>query len=155
MTKRKIGEKDGTRCFGVQAHEQFCTGTYMSEARNQKPDFKDPVSRDSTGDVTNDVEPFARRAADWRHLHLKKKVCKHIMMDDGIQTIILFSKVHKVHKIRVFTFKNSNEKKKTRHTRLTWDSNPVAIDTLAKRTYVDDNFIFVVFLYISCEMCLF
>ena len=51
-----------------------------------KPDFKDRVSRDSTGDVTTDVEPFARRAADWRHLLLKKKVCKHIRIDDGIQT---------------------------------------------------------------------
>ena len=70
----------------------------------------------------------------------------------GFKPIILFSKVHK---IRVFTFKNSNEKKKTRHTRIAWDSNPVAIDTLPKRTYVDDNCIFVVFLHISCEMCLF
>ena len=70
----------------------------------------------------------------------------------GFKPIILFSKVHK---IRVFTFKNSNEKKKTLHTRLAWDSNPVAIDTLPKRTYVDDNCIFVVFLHISCEMCLF
>ena len=51
-----------------------------------KPDFKDPVSRDSTGDVTTDVEPFARRAADWRHLNLKKNVCKYIRIDDGIQT---------------------------------------------------------------------
>ena len=28
-----MSEKDGTRCFGVQAHEQFCTDMYMSEAR--------------------------------------------------------------------------------------------------------------------------
>ena len=61
------------------------TCTYQSYLA-PKPDFKDRVSRDSTGDVTTDVEPFARRAADWRHLHLKKKVCKHIRMDDGIQT---------------------------------------------------------------------
>ena len=73
----------------------------------------------------------------------------------GFKPIIIFSKVHKVHKNRVFPFKNSNEKKETRQRRLAWDSNPLAIDTLPKRTYVDDNCIFVVFLHISCGMCLF
>ena len=72
----------------------------------------------------------------------------------GFKPIILFSKVRK---IRVFTFKNNNEKKETRHRRLARDSNPVATDsdTLPKGTYVDDNCIFVVFLHISCGMSLF
>ena len=73
----------------------------------------------------------------------------------AFKPIILFSKVHKVHKIRVVTFKNSNEKKKTLHRRLARDSNPIAIDTLQKTTYVDGNYISVVFLHISCRICLF
>ena len=63
----------------------------------------------------------------------------------GFKPIILFSKVHKVPKTRVFIFKISNEKKKTRHKRCSGDSNPIAIDTLPKTTYVDDNCIFFFF----------
>ena len=73
----------------------------------------------------------------------------------GFKPIILFAKVHKVPKTRVFIFKISTEKKKTRHKRCSGDSNPIAIDTLPKTTYVDDNCIFVVFLHISCGICLF
>ena len=79
-----------------------------------KPDFKDRVSRDSNGDVTTDVEPFARRAADWPHLIWKRKFINTEGWTMGFKPIILFSKVHK---IRVFTFKNSIqwEKENTTH----------------------------------------
>ena len=50
----------------------------------------------------------------------------------GFKPSIPSSKAHKERKIPLFTFENSNEKQKTQHEKLAWDSHPFAIDNSLK-----------------------
>ena len=70
----------------------------------------------------------------------------------GFKPIGIFSKKrHKELKILVFTFENSNEKQKHTMKNVSGIQTHLPLITLLKRTEVDDNWIYVVVLLISCR----